>query len=122
MVSDRWCFEVTPEEGDVTASMRMLLVSLTALLVAAVCLFGGGRSAFARVPPPYPVGDADCSGTVDSLDAGEVLSFTADLLTANDRVDITACQPDANQDGRVNSIDAALILQYSAGLLAHLPP
>ncbi len=72
-----------------------------------------------RTPtPPGLVGDANCDGRINSIDAALVLQQVAGLLGS------LACQPaaDANQDGRLNSIDAALILQYGAGLLAHLPP
>jgi CSLREA domain-containing protein len=63
------------------------------------------------------VGDANCDGHVNSIDAALVLQYGAGLLHT------IACQSaaDANRDGHINSIDAALILQYSAGLLAHLP-
>ncbi len=64
-----------------------------------------------------PVGDANCGGTVDSIDAALVLQLTAGLVPS------LRCQgeADVNEDGRVNTIDAALILQYIAGLLHQLP-
>ncbi|MCH7698238.1 MAG: hypothetical protein IH865_04810 [Chloroflexi bacterium] len=62
------------------------------------------------MPPP---GDADCNGTVTSVDAALVLQFDAGLF------DILVCSllADANQDGTVNSVDASLILQLVAGLI-----
>jgi hypothetical protein len=72
-------------------------------------------------PTPTPtgqVGDANCSGVVDSVDAALVLQFGADLLGS------LACQAlaDANQNGVVNALDAVLILQFAAGLIDQLPP
>ena len=63
-------------------------------------------------------GDANCDGSINSIDAALVLQLTAGILTQMP----CAGDPDANGDGDVTSIDAALILQYSAGLIGHLPP
>ena len=70
-----------------------------------------------QLPTP-PVGDADCSGSVTSIDAALVLQLSAGLVAS------LSCQEfaDANEDGELNSIDAALILQFVAGLLSNLPP
>lgn len=72
-------------------------------------------------PSPTPagmIGDVDCNGSIDSIDAALVLQLTAGLVGS------LSCEEnaDANEDGRVDSIDAALILQLTAGLLANLPP
>jgi hypothetical protein len=70
-------------------------------------------------PTPTPLavaGDADCSGTVNSIDASVVLQFAAALLGSVD-CDASA---DVNHDGVVSSIDAALILQIEAGLIESL--
>ncbi|MCH8064954.1 MAG: metallophosphoesterase [Chloroflexi bacterium] len=73
-------------------------------------------------PTPFPslvnIGDANCDGTIDSIDAAIVLQNTAQLLT------FLPCSlfADVNRDGRINSVDAALILQFSAGLISTLPP
>ncbi len=65
------------------------------------------------------IGDANCDGSISSLDAAIVLQMVAGFI---DPDDYKLCGPDANRDGDINSIDAALILQYSAGLLTQLPP
>ena len=67
-------------------------------------------------PPPVLPGDANCDGSVSSIDAALVLQFVAGLLSA------LACQDaaDANSDGEVTSVDAALILQFVAGLVGSL--
>lgn len=72
-------------------------------------------------PSPTPagvIGDVDCNGSIDSIDAALVLQLTAGLVGS------LSCEEnaDANEDGRVDSIDAALILQLTAGLLPFLPP
>jgi dipeptidyl aminopeptidase/acylaminoacyl peptidase len=64
------------------------------------------------------LGDVNCSGAVDAIDAALLLQQGAGLLQ-----DLPCPEnADVNEDGQVNSIDAALILQYSAGLIDHLPP
>lgn len=62
-------------------------------------------------------GDANCNGSVDSIDAALVLQYGAGLI------DWLVCQgaADVNENGTVDSIDAALILQFSAGLIPGLP-
>ena len=59
-------------------------------------------------------GDANCDGTVTSIDAALILQFTAGL------VDGLSCDGDANANGSVDAIDAALVLQFTAGLLESL--
>ena len=61
-------------------------------------------------------GDANCNGTVDSIDATIVLQFVAGLLGALPCADAA----DANGDGDITSVDATLILQFTAGLLDSL--
>ena len=79
-----------------------------------------GRIIVSGAPPPPGglVGDVNCSGGVDSIDAALVLQLSAGLVSS------LACQQnaDANGDGSINSIDAALILQFGAGLIDQLPP
>jgi hypothetical protein len=59
------------------------------------------------------LGDVDCGGTINSIDAALVLQFGAALL------DSLSCQQNADTsgDGNINSIDASLILQHTAGLI-----
>jgi hypothetical protein len=68
--------------------------------------------------PPGPVGDADCDGVANAIDAALVLQLEAGI------VDSLLCElnADANQDGNVNAVDAALILQFVAGIVDSLPP
>lgn len=63
------------------------------------------------------VGDVNCNGEINSIDAALVLQRTAGLI------DSLACEQagDVNGDHILNAIDAALILQYSAGLIDELP-
>lgn len=68
--------------------------------------------------PMPPVGDADCDGSVTSIDSALVLQFGAGLLAALD----CATQSDSNQDGVVDARDALLILQFIASLVSQLPP
>lgn len=67
---------------------------------------------------PSNVGDANCNGAVNAIDAAIVLQSSAGLLATIPCAD----NADANQNGTVNSLDAALILQFAAGLIGHLPP
>lgn len=81
-----------------------------------------GTSAYSNVAfgtasdlPMPPPGDADCSGTVTSVDAALVLQFDAGLI---DILTFTCLLvAGVNEDGAVNSVDASLILQFVAGLI-----
>jgi hypothetical protein len=66
---------------------------------------------------PGRVGDVNCNGEVNSIDAALLLQLVADLI------DSLSCQEnaDTNEDGTINAIDAALILQYVAGFIDTLP-
>lgn len=80
---------------------------------------GGSRTRTSGSPcPSSGVGDANCNGDVDAIDAALMLQFSAGLLGQLQ----CAAGADVNGDGRVDAIDAALVLQYGAGLLAQLPP
>ena len=76
---------------------------------------------FARVrssaPLPGAIGDVNCDGTTNSIDATLILQLDAGLI------DALPCQSaaDVNRDGAIDVIDALLLLQFSAGLLPGLP-
>lgn len=86
--------------------------ALTAVVV--ISAFGALR----WVSASQSLGDANCDGTVNSIDATLVLQLNAGLLQS------VACQGkvDVSADGRVDSLDASLILQFAAGLLDGLGP
>ena len=67
--------------------------------------------------PAGMLGDVDCGGSVDAIDAALLLRFTARLLGSLPCAD----SADVNQDGDVDAIDVALVLQFTAGLLGSLP-
>ena len=62
--------------------------------------------------PATPLGDANCDGTVTSIDAVLVLQFDAALIQA------LPCKGpgDVYEDGKIDARDAAVILQIEAGL------
>ncbi|OGO51049.1 MAG: hypothetical protein A2148_10730 [Chloroflexi bacterium RBG_16_68_14] len=68
--------------------------------------------------PRSLLGDVNCDGRVNSIDAALILQFAAGLI------DELPCpeKDDVNVDGTINSIDATLILQYDSGLIDSLPP
>jgi hypothetical protein len=68
---------------------------------------------------PYPVGDVNCDGAVNSVDALLVLQWSASLLAPEG----LSCElnADANLDGNVNAVDSTIILQYIADLIHSLP-
>ncbi len=97
----------------VRAVTALVLLALAGLVIAV-----GQMPAHAS--PALIVGDANCNGTVDSVDAAIILQFGAGLVPS------LSCSQnaDVNGDGSVNALDAALVLQYVAGFLPSLggPP
>jgi len=69
-------------------------------------------------PPGAGLGDVNCDGMINSIDATLVLQLSSGLIAS------LPCSgnADVNVSGAVNAIDAALILQLVAGLIDHLPP
>ncbi len=67
--------------------------------------------------PSGAIGDVNCDGVVDEIDAQFVLQYEAGLIA------VLPClnSGDVNGDGAVNSIDALLILQLNVGLIGRLP-
>lgn len=63
------------------------------------------------------VGDANCDGTVDSIDAVLVLQHDAGLQSSLE----CAKAANVNGDAGVNSVDAALVLQFHARLISYFP-
>ena len=63
------------------------------------------------------LGDLDCDGFINSIDALLILQFKA-------FIHVSACPWNGNIDNNdtVDSIDAALLLQFIAGLISTLPP
>src|SRR3989344_9517575 len=63
------------------------------------------------------MGDVNCSGRVNAIDAQFILQKEARLI------DSLACEEagDVNGDRLLNAVDAALILQYDAGLIDEFP-
>ncbi len=71
-------------------------------------------------PTPDPndrVGDVDCSGGVNAIDAALLLQLGAGLVSG------LSCpaNADVNRSGAVDAVDAALVLQFVAGLIGSLP-
>jgi hypothetical protein len=59
------------------------------------------------------VGDSNCGGSVNAIDAAVILQYEARLLA------VLSCpdNADVNGDGIIDPLDAILVLQYDAGLL-----
>ncbi|MCH8007646.1 MAG: hypothetical protein IIC91_02150 [Chloroflexi bacterium] len=79
------------------------------------CVPNGG---YITSPVPASLGDVNCDGAINSIDAALIVQMWADLSQS------LPCQhiADVNGSGVIGPIDALLILQYDAGLLADLPP
>ena len=94
-----------------------VLPALALALLAAVLVFGG-RPDRADAGIQFLMGDADCRGDINSIDAAVTLQFTADLL------DGLPCQRNMhlNPDAVITSVDVAVLLQYIAGLVDELHP
>ena len=78
------------------------------------------RTSTPALPPGGPslLGDVNCDGEVNAIDAAYILQFGAGFLSR------LPChvKGDVDEDGFITAIDAAVILQYSAALIDDLPP
>ena len=85
-------------------------ISSVVLAAAAACTSGYATGEVA-------IGDVNCSGQSNSIDAALVLQKTAGLVGS------LACEEagDVNDDGLLNAVDAAIILQKDAGLINRFP-
>src|SRR3990167_5866438 len=85
-------------------------LSSVVLAVAAACTSGHAAGEVA-------IGDVNCSGQANSIDAALVLQRTAGLVGS------LACEDagDVNGDGLLNAVDVALMLQKDAGLINRFP-
>src|SRR3989344_9695112 len=83
--------------------------SLSLILLAACATIKANES--------QNVGDVDCNGRTNSIDAALILQKTAGLI------DTLTCKlaADVNGDSQSNAIDASLILQFDARLINNLP-
>ena len=99
--------------------VRLLFLSLLAGVLLAGVVWAVGSTSHtdrtALAAPPsiivIPLGDVDCSGRTDVVDAALVLQFDAGISS-------TRCirRGDIDDNGRVNSGDAVRILFHLAGL------
>jgi hypothetical protein len=69
-------------------------------------------------PTPAQIGDANCDGSVNAIDATLMLQLFAGLTFSLP----CAYVADVNQNGGIGPIDAVLVLQYGTGLLTEWPP
>ena len=69
-------------------------------------------------PPVGLVGDVDCDGEGNSIDAALLLQLIAGLVGSLPCEDAA----DVDLDGDIDAVDAALVLQFVAGLIGTLPP
>ena len=107
------------------------VISLAVVLAAGLTIVvrfedgsvGAGPSVLAESqesPLELAVGDVNCDGSVNAIDAELILQYTARLPGALLCPD--GGSDDMDGDGYITSIDAAIILQFVAGLLDSLPP
>ena len=92
-----------------TRAARLMAGALAAIAVAWAVL------GLASAGEHAAVGDANCDGVVNSIDATLVLQLHAGLIEE------VCGDVDVNEDGIVNSVDALLIIQFRVDILP-LPP
>ena len=90
---------------------------VSAALIALSLLAATGGSASAGPPPMMSkTGDLNMDGRANSLDALQVMVYSAGLMTAPASGETQFVAGDVNCDESLNSLDASLILQHDAGL------
>ena len=91
---------------------RRIAFPLSSVILSAAAACSSGYATGER-----NLGDVNCDGQSNSIDAALVLQKTAGLVSS------LACEEagDVNDDGLLNAVDAALILQKDAGLISRFP-
>ena len=91
---------------------RKVAFPLSSIILAVAAASSSGYATGER-----NLGDVNCDGNVNAIDAALILQKTAGLI------DTLACHDagDVNDDNLLNAIDAALMLQYDAGLIDRFP-
>lgn len=132
-----WGYNDVGQLGDGTTTQRTAPVDVSGLTSGVAVVVAGagytcalptaggvkcwGAGTWSLTPVDIPgakgvIGDANCNGTVNAIDAALTLQYDARLIASL----LCPAAADVNGDGRVDSRDAALILQYVAGLLGSL--
>ncbi len=104
--------------GSQAGDVQLVVLSTTA------SSWNFGTASGGATPTPMPtsshpliLGDINCDGDVNAIDAEVLLQYVAGLTSL-------PCPPnaDANKDGQIDATDALLILQFVSGLIHSLPP
>lgn len=111
-------------DGDLTGNSNPATIYVDgAKSVTAQYVHGDPTPTHAPTPIPTPVtcdcvlGDVNCSGGVDIIDALLAAQFYVGLNPAG----FTECAGDADCNGSIDIIDALLIAQYYVGLIMEFP-
>ncbi len=91
---------------------------LTALILAIALCSGLCFFAVSAADGDLIYGDVNGEGTVNSLDAAQILKLDAQLISLSEEALAAA---DVSGDGVVNSLDAAQVLKYDAQLISGFP-
>ncbi len=112
-VQDRVLEKLTPSDFTLTYQFRVTTALLGHITETGVeKLRGHPDVAMVAIIFATPPGDANCDGTVNSMDAALVLQFDAALIQS-----LPCERPgDVYGDGEIDARDAAVILQIEAGL------
>lgn len=98
--------------------MSGLRASPAGLAILAALFMGTLGSVKGATAGSTVLGDTNCDGGVNALDAAFVLQYAAGLTASMPCLE----NADTNSDGAVNPLDAALILQVGAGIISDLGP